>query len=390
MLQKSNIFNNLFSRKGLTIFALSSLFVIISIAVKLGLANNFVAFAQTVFNGTMKSGEIANVKCDGFKLAVSRRNSKEVTLKCIAPTTPTTPPAPTPDPVPTPPHEEGKGICGESNDTWHSPVVNNCETGHEHGDSPPTWVVDSKWKPMFTHAANTPNENILKHSSFKGFTLNDDDVEVYFVMHLDSNPSGHSTRFHSYQAWAKDASGAVSYWDLWADFGEGDNTGSNLRPVDGCGAPQFVRPIMAVNYPECEKKFENWYNRAGAPGWAWDFGINILAQYYNGPRLGTSSSSDLSAISTWLPTGDLNSARRIELSWYSFRDHPTGTFYSTQFGEIVTGPEDTRCGTTKTLGTKSYTVLCLEQYIAPTMTSVSFPDNSVQKNYDMTGVKLPN
>ena len=39
--------------------------------------------------------------------------------------------------------------------------------------------------------------------------------------------AGQQTRFHSYQMWARDASGGVSHWDLWADFGQDNNTGPN-------------------------------------------------------------------------------------------------------------------------------------------------------------------
>jgi len=102
------------------------------------------------------------------------------------------------------------------------------------------------------------------------------------------------------------------------------------------------------------------------------------------------SDPNLAAMSTWIPTGNLNTVRRIELSWYANRAHPTGTFYSTQWGEIVSGPNDARCGQPRTFGSKSYTTLCIEQYIAPSMTTIQFPDNSIQKNYPSQGVKLPN
>jgi hypothetical protein len=285
-------------------------------------------------------------------------------------------------------------LCPESvhdGHNWHAPVHSSgCYYGHEHGDAPPQWVVSSRWPPMFTHPGNTPNENVLKHSSFKGFTLSDDGVSLYVIMHLDTNPNGHSSRFHSYQVWARDASAGISYWDLWADFGEGNNTGPNLRYDEACGGDTSVRPIMAVNFANCPLSFESWYSRAGAPGWGWDLGFNVKPQYYSGASPSQPSDPDLSMIHTWLPTGEMNDTRRIELAWYAFRQHPTGTFYSTQFGQIVSGPTDPVCGTTRTYGSKSYTVLCLEQYIAPTMTTFDFPGNSIQKDYDFTGVRLPN
>ncbi|MCS6910372.1 MAG: hypothetical protein NZM11_07365 [Anaerolineales bacterium] len=307
--------------------------------------------------------------------------------------TPSTPGV-TPTPSSTQPPASGQ-LCPDwyhNPHEWHPPVdpATGCHYGHEHGDAPPAWVQSSRWPAMFSHPGNTPNENLLKHTSFKGFTLRDDGIDLYVIMHLDTNPNGHASRFHSYQAWARDASGGISYWDLWADFGEGNNTGPNVRWDENCGGNTEIRPIMAVVYPQCNLTFESWYSRAGAPGWGWDFGFNVKPQYYNGPQPGVSSNPDLSAMSTWLPTGQWNDVRRIEAAWYAFRPHPTGTFYSTQWGEIVSGPNDPRCGTQRTIGSRTYQVLCIEQYIAPTMTTFSFPGNSIQKEYNFTGVRLPN
>lgn len=274
---------------------------------------------------------------------------------------------------------------------WHPPVhPSGCFYGHEHGDPPPQWVYYSRWLPSFSHPGNTPHENTHKHTGFKGFYLRDDGIDIYVIMHLDTNPNGHASRFHSYQVWARDCRRRISYWNLWADFGQDNNPGPNLRPSDTCGVPQQIRPIMSVNYPECSIAFENWYSRAGAPEWGWDLGFNVKPQYYNGPRQGQSSDPNLDAMGTWIPTGLLNDVRRIELAWYAFRPHPTGIFYSTQFGELVNGPNDPVCGTQRTIGGKTYTVLCLEQYISPTIRSVSFPGNSIQKAYNFQGIVLPN
>ena len=170
--------------------------------------------------------------------------------------------------------------------------------------------------------------------------------------------------------------------DFGTGSGPGGMTGPQVRRI-GCDNTD-VRPILAVNDEGCgNRQFESWYSRAGGSGlWAWDFGINLHAQYYTG--------GDPANSATWAPTGDLNDNRRIEASWYSNRAHPTGRFYATQFGQIVSGPSDAVCGTTATYGTKTYTVLCLEQFIAPTMQTVAFPNNDVQKTYNMQGVRLPN
>lgn len=344
--------------------------------------------SQTI---NLAPGSSAGLTCPTTISTRVSRDRKQAVVTCAP--TPTPSPTPTPTPSPTPSPTPGQPCPAELHDAnvWHPPVhPSGCYYGHEHGDAPPQWVQTSPWMPMFSHAGNTPGENVYKHTGFKGFSLRDDGIDVYVIMHLDTNPNGHTSRFHSYQVWAKDTAGNISYWDLWADFGEGNNTGPNVLPVDTCGVPQSTRPIMSVNFPECPIAFETWYSRAGAPEWGWDLGFNVKPQYYHGPAQGQSSNPDLGAINTWLPTGLLNDTRRIELAWYAFRPHPTGRFYSTQFGEIVTGPTDPVCGTQRTIGNKTYTVLCLEQYIAPTMTTFSFPGNSVQKDYDSRGVVLPN
>jgi hypothetical protein len=292
--------------------------------------------------------------------------------------------------IPAIPPPDPTGDCGENRMDWHAPVINGCATGHEHGAAPPDWVMASAWHPMFEHAGNTPNENILKHSSFKGFALRLNQVDLYSIAHLDTHPNGQQTRFHSNQVWARDPSGAVSHWDLWLDFGSGDSASPNIRPADTCGTSQTLRPLIQVNYPGCPLAFENWYARAGTPAWGWDFGFNTSAQYYGGPAQGTLSSSNLADLATWLPTGQLNTNRRIEMAWYADRSTRRGSFYSTQWGEIVSGPGDARCGTGRTIGGRTYETLCIEQYIAPTMRTVQFPGNSMQRSYPSTGVKLPN
>jgi hypothetical protein len=307
------------------------------------------------------------------------------------PTATSTPVPPTATSVP----PTATPVPGHDTAHWHPPAF-----GHEHGAAPPDWVNTSRWMPMFSHPANTPNENILKHTSFKGFTLNDDGVQVYVIMHLDTNPNGHTSRFHSYQAWAKDATGAISYWDLWADFGTGSGpsgmAGPRIQANEECGGGG--RPVMFINYQSgCPLFFESWYSRAGAPGWGWDFGFNVQAQYYCGPQLGQPcTNGDLSNIANWIPTGQLNATRRIEAAWYEFSGHPQGDFWSTQWGDVVSGPSDPVCGTQRAYGTnpdgtpKTYTVLCLAQHLSPSMTTVGFPGNAQQTVYPMTGVRLPN
>lgn len=289
-----------------------------------------------------------------------------------------------PTPTSVPPNV---GRCGESNDLWHSPIVNGCATQHEHGDAPPAWVAASGHPAMFTHDGNTPNENILKHSSFKGYSARFNNQDVYVVMHLDTNPSGHSSRFHSYQLWVRDQAGAVSHWDGWQDFGAGNDTGPTIRRF-GCDDTDNTRPVMAVNVQNCGVglRFENWYPRAagfeGGAGWMPDFGFNTSANYYFG--------GDPVDRATWVPTGNGNGTRRFEMAWYANRDGRRGSFYATQFGELVSGPDDARCSQSRTVGTRVYQNLCIHQTVQPTLRTIQFPGNAQQKSYDMTGVINPN
>jgi hypothetical protein len=263
--------------------------------------------------------------------------------------------------------------------------------GHEHGIAPPAWVQASTWPASFSHPGNTPNENEQKHTAFKGFAFDDDGVNVYLIMHLDTNPNGQQGRFHSLQVWARDPTGAVSHWDGWHDFGTGNNTGPTIRGNRGCESTS-VRPIIAVNFTNCGSgptQFESWYG-SGRGGWTLDCGFNVKAQYYGGVSPSQLSNPDLGAMATWTPTGELNDVRRVECAWYADRSAQRGSFYATQFGQVVSGPADPRCGTQQPVGAKTYTVLCIEQFISPTLPSVTFPGNAVQRNYPMNGVTLPN
>lgn len=295
----------------------------------------------------------------------------------------------TPEPTATEHHEGNVGVCGESNLVWHPPVVNGCATGHEHGDAPPAWVVASDWQPEYVHVASTPNENAFahKHSAMKGWAATFNGVQIYGVFHLDFNPGGHASRFHSYQMWARDQQGGVSHWAGWLDFGAitGPNpalwpTGPQIRRIH-CDSTD-VRPIMAVNDEGCGPvQFESWYSRAGSA--AWDFGFNINSNYYLG--------GDPNVPSTWAPIGGVrNVERRLEAAWYSFRETARGAFWTDQFDVAVSGPNDPICGSTIQVGTRTYTRVCIEQYVAPTMVTVGFPGNSVQRIFPGQSVVLPN
>ena len=277
--------------------------------------------------------------------------------------------------------------------TWHPAGVSHGDRpAHEHGDPVPQWVTDAGYAPMFVHNAGTPGENVpaYKHTAFKQWAGRFGSVDWFGVFHLDTNPIGQAGRFHSYQLWMRDATGAVSHFNGWLDFGVRNNTGSQKVVV--CGTDSGVRPIIMVNQAGCAPRFENWYARAGGSGaWAPDVGFNISPTYFD---IGSGDPADPAQ---WTPINGFanNVTRRIEFAWYRERAQAAGVpfgqaFWATQWGERVSGPDASICGTQRAIGERSYTVVCLEQMIQPSLPSVVFPGNAVQRTFPSDGVVLPN
>jgi hypothetical protein len=258
----------------------------------------------------------------------------------------------------------------------------------------PSWLTAAGYTPAFDHPANTPNENALphKHSAMKGWAGRFGTVDWYGIFHLDQNPGGYASRFHSYQLWLRDSSGAVSNFHGWLDFGTGNNTGPNL--IDSCEPNNEIRPqIFPMQRAGCVTHFENWYARASGSGaFAPDFGFNLQPNYYlTGAPDGPNDPADPA---TWTPVdGNVHMARRIEFAWYASRSNLRGDFWTTQWGNVVSGPTDPLCDGlhTRDYGTKTYTVLCLKQTIQPTLPTIQFPGNAVQRTFPGGNIAvLPN
>ncbi len=322
------------------------------------------------------------VSCTGL-LTGTQIDGKNMRLTCVPesstppPATATPPPAPTAAATPSPtPHSM-------ADMTWHAPGKHGDRPAHEHGDAPPRWVTDAGYKAEFSHVAGTPNENhaYYKHTAFKGWAGRFNNQDWYGIFHMDFNPGGHQSRFHSYQLWIKDSTGAVSHMHGWVDFGEDLNTGPNL--VITCGVDSQIRPIIKPNQVGCPVQFENWYANAANPGP--DLGWNLNPNYFAG--------GDPTDPSTWVATGGIrNLTRRFEFAWYGFwgDERRTGDFYTTQFGNVVNGPTDPACGTPVAIGARTYTIVCLKQTVQPTLKNVQFPGNAIQRTFPGTGVTLPN
>lgn len=378
------------TKQQLTVVAVLALALVAGVLVGSG-----VTAAQSPFDYivSLVKGEVVQVTCtDANRLRADRQGDLEVWLTCGRVATATPVPQPTATPVPQP---TATPVVGDMVDmVWHAPAAHGDRPTHEHGDAPPAWLLtalgytDPSQLMLFTHDANTPGETIpyWKHTGFKGWETNFNGQACYGVFHLDFNPGGHVSRFHSYQLWCQDSAGALSAVHGWLDFGTGNNTGPQV--VVTCGQDSNVRPIMLVNQAGCPVRFENWYAAAGGNGdWAPDFGFNINPNYFAG--------GDPVNPATWTDTGYVrNLERRIEFAWYlgvdGIRPAPRGEFWSTQWGEIVGGPDAPICGTQRTIGDRSYTVLCLRQYIAPTLQPMTFPGNSEGGTFPGDGVVLPN
>lgn len=348
--------------------------------------------AQTIVTTLrLNGGESAMVECaSGRNLAVERSPDRKAALLICRgqnqpePTATPVTPEPTAQPTATvqPPMNEVDLF-------WHAPgIAHGDRPAHEHGDAPPQWLTDAGIRPSFMHPAMTPGENLpyWKHTAFKGWQGQFNGQDWYGIFHLDFQPGGHVSRFHGYQLWVRDATGVISAISGWLDFGVGNSTLPQV--VLQCGGDDSTRPIMNPPVQGCPISFESWYARAGGSGdWAPDFGFNINPNFYAG--------GDPLNPATWTNTGYVrNLERRIEFAWYlggsGIRPAPRGEFWATQWGNIVSGANDPVCGTQRVYGERSYTVLCLRQYVAPTLQPMTFPGNAVQRQFPGNGVVLPN
>lgn len=343
-----------------------------------------------------------------FACALVPGQSNAFTMTCApaptatpVPTATSTPVPPTATlvlPTPTPVHPTPTPTHSHSMSMWHAPGSHDGIPAHEHGDQPPAWIAAAGYTVTFDHPGNTPNENVLphKHSARKMYVATLKGVEVACLWHFDFNPGGAASRFHSYQCWFKDGAGGVSNLNGWLDFGEGNNTLGNVVRV--CGRDSGVRPVIMENGYGCSPVlFSTWYSRAG--GAIIDVGFSVSPTYYlDGPN---GAAVDPANPASWYvvppPAGKAapdNLTRRMELALYASRLAPLPkdtAFWTDQFGRRVTGPSDPACGTTITVGTRTYPILCLRQYVASTLTEIAFPGNAIQKQYAGAGVVvLPN
>lgn len=267
--------------------------------------------------------------------------------------------------------------------TWHAP------TDHEHGDAPPAWA--NEWSQQtFGHPVvfggdeATPNENLHKHQAYKGYTFtkvsdNGTEVNIYFRVHMMTNPMDRSAQYHSYEMYVQDATGAVSLWQGWLNFGAVPDkryTFDNINLTTAVRQDTPSNHIIAQGTGSNSKYVsflsgkEFWYSQfPEAIGWT---PVVIIDVYDPSTRYLPNEHLDPMNIGAWDKTGKFGLDRKLTLRFivggssvqtvagtpYTQRNflNPRGWFCADTYGVIldtnVPGPQ---CADG------------LPQYIAPTM-----------------------
>jgi hypothetical protein len=353
--------------------------------------------------GGSAGGQGARLTCVGEPAPVLPATATQVpptaTPTQVPPTATAFPPTSTSMPMPThtPMPEPGAaGLCGERMDRWHPPAIGLCSTGHEHGDPPPDWLTArgvevSFVGPFSTSAIENAAAPHGKHVGMKGWSLTTQEgVRLYARYHAATNPHDRSARYHSFQMWMLDPAGQLSHLQGWYNAGDPTPGGAD-RPYRRSPADPilpFRRPMIgAISQVEWDAghRFEGWYTLPESPLQP-SFGFHADATTIytlDDPARAMDPAS-------WQLTGRAGVVRRIELGWPStpeLSQVPRGRIFTTQFGEVLSGPNDPACGTTTTRFGATYTVTCLEQVIQPTLPAFSA---AVTRTFDQIGVRIPN
>ena len=260
------------------------------------------------------------------------------------------PPAtPSPRPAPTAP-------AAHDPTRWHPP------TDHEHGDPPPFWIAAAGYELRYDGPFSTgPHENTHKHAGHKGFAARFDDVDLYFRVHASSVPMDRAGRYHSYEVFARDPSGAVSHWQGWYAVGDPDDERHPTRRGNP-GDRALIRVVDEASWRKGdEDRCEWWYPEAPSWSWTWSWRICDAETLWH---------PDETTASPAHPTGGTGLLRRLKASWLA-EAPPRGRFWSTVHGEIVPGPTAPRCAPAP----------CLEQVIQPTMPRVRSPGNVAERQF---------
>jgi hypothetical protein len=297
---------------------------------------------------------------------------------------------------------------------WHPAGAHDGLNVHEHGDAPPVWT-DEWSRTQFGHPViwggdeSTPNENILRHQAYKGFHFpasSTGGTELYIRHHSMSNPHGRSAAFHSYEVYARDATGNVSFWQGWQFYGYPEFRSQRMtRRHEEPGFEGFPgRDRFFIGAPDevdwaAFNRCEHWSGHGGL--WSWDISVTICGS--TGFFTYDEHLNDPMNMATWKPTGSLGATRRLQVThygpdnphaggvqlpwdhWFCAVKAPTedrlaGAIPVWQYSEAVDGPDACPDG-------------WLPQYVASTFSKIGVYfviGNTQEKTFDVTGVTLPN
>jgi hypothetical protein len=339
---------------------------------------------------------------------------------------------PTAAPTATGTLSSGSGTCAVHDpNAWHGAVgPNGCTYGHEHGSQPPGWVMSSPWPLTFTGAFNTSaKENAQspsdampdmtgKHTAMKAFLgpvgTGQGGGQFFLRYHAASNVLDRMARFHSFELWYRDAQGGISHVDAWINsgvptrFGDGQAGAGGRRNV--CSNEVDIRPEVEVvtsllGFRTCNPT-EHWYfYPVGIPSGAPGMELPTISVLVDATTLDFANEAANTSMTTWKRTGSLGVSREGSVIWPPRGGDfpaPSGSFWTTQFGEYVTGPSDPKCSAqtvfparpTATINPfdvqESYANVCLQQTISPT--APGFIEQVAQPGQDFPsqGVRLPN
>jgi hypothetical protein len=295
---------------------------------------------------------------------------------------------------------------------WHEPGAHDGLNVHEHGDAPPSWA-DAFSQTHFGHPvvfggdeATSAHENGHKHQAYKGFAMRASGVDLYIRYHAASNPLDRASHFHSYEVYARDGSGNVSFWQGWNFYGYPERRDQRMTRrhevagVDGFpGRDQFIiaSPDLVDwdNYLRCEQ----WYGHGGL--WAWDVSITICgaSTFFSYDEHLT----DVYNMTLWEPTGDVGNSRRLEVSHYGPSNPNIGGAqlpFNRWFCARLQPNENRGTGSTPNWnisGAVSGPTACpagwLPQYVADTFPKAGVyfqTGNTAEKDFPAPGVTLPN
>ncbi len=314
---------------------------------------------------------------------------------------------------------------------WHGAAQKDssgkiiCVYGHEHGDAPPLWVGQAGFNVGFDQmggfaSGTSEMENTVKHVGMKGFEATIKGVAVYARIHLMSNPLDRSARYHSYELFLKDKAGGISHFQGWLNTGDPavDRIPYQDKSLGEAGKDPGRRPIVwAATRQACVVDrtwcIELWTMTTSAWGPKISWGINDATTFLEKGTTGITSTTGGQTgrqdpgqarmttqmdMTSWDVSGSLGVDRSLTVSF-----EPTwgitGKIWATQFGEIVQGPFDAKCqentvqfGTVYKQSFKGipYKNVCLENFIAPTLSQISGTGNTIQKDFENIGVEFPN